>query len=110
MYLKIEKKKLEIRELKTFKDKIKSLRFVLEVIDYGVRLNKKKWINTYWFCQRVDIIATDKDNKILVIYNDIGSERIFLPKRKTYYIYYLPVNSSNSFNVGDKLPIVIKKD
>jgi hypothetical protein len=110
VYLKIKKKKLEIKELNSFKEKIKSLRFVLKTIDYGVRLKKKKWVNTYWFCQRVDIIATNKENKILAIYNDIRSEKIFFPKRKTYYIYYLPVNSSNDFKVGEKLPIVIKKD
>ena len=41
MYLKINNKKIKIKELNTFKEKFKSLKFNLHTIDYGI-LKKTK--------------------------------------------------------------------
>lgn len=102
MYLRVNNKKLEIKEMLTFTDKIKSLRFNLYKIDYGLRRNNKKLASTYMFCQRVDICFTNKENVIIALYENVKSEkRIF--KWKSKYIYYLPLNTVKHLKVGEKL-------
>ena len=92
MYIKVNNKKIEIKDCIKFKDRFKSLKFVLEKIDYGIRMPKKRFISTYFFCQRVDICVTNKDNEIIGIFENVKSEKkkIML---KSYYIYYLPLGT-----------------
>ena len=89
MFLRVNNKKLEIKEMLTFIDKLKSLRFNLSKINYGLRRNNKKLASTYMFCQRVDICFTNKENVIF--------------KWKSKYIYYLPLNTVKHLKVGEKL-------
>ena len=104
MYLKVKGKKIPIYEYTTFKERMKSFRFVLETIDYGIRLPKKKLASTDFFCQRVDICFTDKNDVIIALYEDVKSEkRIF--KLKSYYLYYLPLGSCSKLKIGDKMPL-----
>ncbi len=104
MELKIKKKTIEIRELTSFWERFKSLKFILEKIDYGIKIPNKKWINTYLFCQRVDVCVTDKDDKIIFLQEAIASEKKQL-KRKAKNIYYLPLNTVKYLELGQKLPI-----
>ena len=104
MYLKIHRKKIEIMECSSFIDRFKSLKFVIDPIDYGIVLPKKKLINTYFFCQRVDCIATNKEGKIIKIYPGLYSEKIKFVFR-AHSIYFLPLNSSSSFQIGEVLKI-----
>ena len=67
MFLKLKNKRIEIVELNKFNEKFKSFKFYLNKIDYGIRI-KKKHYNTYFFCQRVDICVTDKNNTIIIRY------------------------------------------
>lgn len=104
MYLKVMDQKIKIIELTKFWDKFKSLKFVLEPIDYGIKISNKRCISTYFFCQSVDIIFTDKNDTIKYIYKDVISERNII-KIKKYNIYLLPLNIGKHFNIGDKLKI-----
>ena len=104
MYLRINNKKLEVKELLTLKDKIKSLRFNLYKIDYGIRRNNKKLASTYMFCQRVDICFTNKENVIIALYENVKSEKRYF-KFRSKYIYYLPLNTVKHLKVGEKLMI-----
>lgn len=104
MYIKIKNKKIEILEYTKFIDQLKSLKFVLEPIDYGIKLPHKRMINTYFFCQRVDICITNQENEIIDLFENIKSEkRKFLFKK--YNIYYLPLNTCKYLKVGQKLEI-----
>ena len=104
MYLKIHRKKIEIIECSTFMKRFKSLKFVIDPIDYGIVLPKRKLINTYFFCQRVDCIVTNKEGKIIKIYPGLYSEKMKFIFR-AHSIYYLPLNSSSSFQIGEELKI-----
>lgn len=103
MYLKVDKKKIDIVELNKFNEKFKSFKFYLEKIDYGIRI-KRKFYTTYFFCQRVDICITDKKDTIIKLYENRRSEksRFFF---KAKYIYYLPLDTVKHLQVGDKLNI-----
>lgn len=104
MYIKINKKKIEIKKYEKFKERFKSFRFYLEPIDFGIWLPKKKIASTYFFCQRVDICFTDSDNKIIALYSNVKSE-----KRKINFssknVFYLPVGTCKELNIGDNLEI-----
>ncbi len=102
MYIKVKNKEIEIQEKNTWMEKFKSLKFVLEPIDYGIKISKTRWINTYFFCQRVDICVTDKDNRVQKVYENVKSEkRIFLWKK--YNIYYLPLNTIKNVSLNEKI-------
>ena len=92
MYIKVKNKKLEIYDCVTFIDRFKSLKFILEPIDYGIRLPKKKKISTYFFCQRVDICVTNKNDEIIGIFENVKSEKKKI-MFKAYNIYYLPLGT-----------------
>lgn len=105
MYLKINKKKLEIVELSTFSQKLKGIKFLLEPIDYAIKFPNRKWITTVFLCQRVDIVMTDKDENIKRIYKNVKSEKYFFPKLKVSNIYFLPLKTAQDLKIGEKLKI-----
>ena len=103
MYLKVGNKKINIVELNKFNEKFKSFKFYLDKIDYGIKI-KKKYYNTYFFCQRVDICVTDKDDIIINLFENKRSEKIrFFLKGK--YVYYLPLDTVKYLKLNEKLQI-----
>ena len=108
MNLLIKPKKLKIKELKTRKERFKSLKFELHTLDYVVYFPKKKFLSTDFFCQRVDVCFTDENQKILYIHSNLKSEkRIFHFKSKNIWI--LPVGTTEKLKVGDTLTIEKKE-
>ena len=101
-------KKLKINTLTSFKDRIKGYRFYLYPIKEGLCYPKKKMINTYFVCQKLDIVVTDKENNILAIYPSIKTEKFIRPRLKAYYIYLLPEGSSKGLENYEKLRIMTK--
>ena len=102
MYINVNNKKIKILEYATFKERFKSLKFVLEKIDYGIKIPKKHLISTYFFCQKVDICITDKDNIIIKLYENVKSEKKkFMLKSNN--IYYLPLNTCKYLKIGEEL-------
>jgi len=91
-----------IYEYNKFSERFKSLRFVLDKIDYGIKLPRKKLACTYFFCQRVDICFTDKFDKILYLYANVKTEKRII-KFKAKNVYFLPLNTVKELSVGDKL-------
>ena len=109
MYLKINGKQIKLEEKLTFSERFKSFRFQFDKLNYAIRFPKKKFINTVFFVQRVDIVLTDKDDKIVGIYENVKSEKYFIHKKKTYNIYLLPLNTAKYLAIGDQIKIYNKK-
>ena len=109
MYLKIKKVKIPIEIKTSFKDKLKSFRLKLSEIDNGLCFPKKRRINTYFYYQRVDLIMTDKDNKILNIFKNIPSERRYKGEKGTYFTYVFPVGVSDFYQIGDTLDVILNE-
>ena len=106
MYVIINKRKIKLNEHNNFWQKFKGYMFRLMPIEEGMRFSKCKSIHTYFWFQNIDIIMTDKDNKIIKLYPNFGSEKIIFPKRKVYYTYLLPVGSINNLKIGDTLKVI----
>ena len=90
-------------DLKNMVSLVDSFKFYLEKIDYGIRI-KKKHYNTYFFCQKVDICVTDKNDNIIKLYQNVRSEKIkFFFKAK--YIYYLPLGTVKYLQLNTKIDL-----
>lgn len=105
MYVMINKKKIKIEKADTFFKRLKGFMFKFDTIDYGLCFPKCKSIHTYLMCQDIDIVMTDKDDKILYMYPKFKSEKIILPKRGVYYTYELPLNSCRYLKVNEILQV-----
>lgn len=108
MYLKVRNKKLEIVEYTSFIDRFKSLKFVFEPIDYIIKFPKKKKGHTYFFVQKVDVIQTDKDEKIVYLIKGLRSEEKIRRRKGSYNLYFAPLGTVDYFDIGDKLKITEK--
>ena len=107
-YIKNGNKKIKFKTVTKFTDRLKGFRFYLYPIKEGLCYPKKKMINTYFVCQKLDIVVTDKENNILAIYPSIRTECFIRPRLKAYYIYLLPAKSTTHLKVNTKLKIVTK--
>ena len=105
MKLKINKKYINITPVEGLFNRFKCMKFKLETITEGYLFEKHNFINTYFFCQRVDIIMTDKENKIIRMYQNLNTEKFKFWKRKVYNTFILPLGSCKNYNIGDKLKI-----
>ena len=87
-YIVIKKRKIEIKTLSSLKDKVKSIRLVLDTINNGYYFPNKKGINTYFFCQRVNIYQVDENNKILYCYLNCKTEKFIFRKSicRTFFL------------------------
>lgn len=108
MYLKVNNKKLYIREMTKFFDRLIGLRFYFRTLDFAMKYSKKKRINTYFFFQKVDVILTDKEENIIRLIESCPTEKKIRKKRKVYNIYFVPLGTVKNLKVGDKLNIVEK--
>lgn len=104
MYVKLNNKRYEVREYVSFWDRFKTLKFVIEPIDYIIML-KRKSLSTYLFCQKVDIVMTNDEDEILKIYSNFPSEKIIFPKRLVKITYILPAGLAKNLKINSKFPV-----
>ena len=102
MQIKINKKTYDVVEYTTFKELFKSLRFVFEPLDFIIKLPNKKIANTYFFVQRVDLCCTDKKNRIIKVYEDVKTERLFFCLSATN-LFILPLGCIKEYRINDIL-------
>ena len=102
MILKINKKSYEVKELNNFISKFKSLKFVLEPLDYVVKIPNTKIANTYFFVQRVDVCFTDEQNRIIKLVKNVRSEKLLFELSATH-VYYLPLGCAKEYRINDIL-------
>ena len=105
MYIKINQLKINLEKVEGFWNRMKCLMFVIEPLDYGFLLEKRKHFQTYFACQRIDAIIADKDNIVLKVYRSCKSEKMFWWVRKGYYTYLLPEGAVQNLKKGDQLSI-----
>lgn len=95
---------IEIKVCNNFSKKLIGLMFKKN-IKYGLCFNNCNAIHTFFMKEKIDVIMTDKNNKVIYIYNNLPKNRIIMPKKNAYYTYEIP-NSLNSYNVGDILNLI----
>lgn len=93
-------KKMEIKYANTFFKKLKGLMFVKN-FNYILKL-KCNGIHTFFMKINIDVILTDKNDKILYIYKNLKPNRIILPKKNVTFTYEMPQYSSKKYKIGKK--------
>ncbi len=101
MYLTNNKDKLLINDCTTFKDKLFGLMFKKN-FKYGLKI-RCNGIHTFFMKERIHVILTDKNYKVLYVYNNLKKNKIILPKKNVYYTFELPNNFLVNYNVGDDI-------
>ena len=91
--------KMEVKEAKTFFQKLKGLMFQ-DKINYILKF-KTNGIHTFFMKCNIDVILTDKNNKILYIYKNLKPNKIILPKKGIKYTYETPVDYFDKIKIGD---------
>jgi hypothetical protein len=109
MYIKINSKQVKLVEYSSFKERFKSLKFNFNKLDYAIKYPKKRFFNTIFFVQNVDIVLTDKEEKVVGTYENVRSEKYFIHKKKTYNVYLLPLGSVKHIAIGDIIKTYNKK-
>ncbi len=104
MYLKLQSKKIPIKEYKTLKERFKVLKFDLNKLDYVICFPNKRYLSTYFFCQKIDVCFTDHNNKVLYIHEQLKSEKRIL-HLKANKIWILPLGNASKLKIGDTLKI-----
>lgn len=90
-----------VKEANTFYKKLKGLMFIKD-FNYILKI-KTNGIHTFFMKTSIDVLLTDKENKILHIYKNLKPNKIILPKRKVKYTYEMPVNYIKNIKIGDYL-------
>ena len=64
-------------------------------IKHALLFNKCNSIHTFFMKCNIDVIMCDKDNNILYYFNNLGKNKVILPKKGVYKTIELPVGYFN---------------
>ena len=90
---------MKVKVANTFLKKLKGLMFKKN-FDYILKF-ETNGIHTFFMKVNIDVILTDKNNKILYIYRNLKPNKLILPKIKVKYTYEMPVNYIKNIKIGD---------
>lgn len=105
MYLSCNNKKINIEDCTTFSKRLVGFMFRKKEIIEGKRFPKCNSIHTFFMHQKIDVIMTDKNNKIIKMYPNLKPWQIILPKKQVYYTYELPLGICNHFKIKNILKV-----
>lgn len=80
---------LKVKEAKSFKDRLFGLMFKKN-INYCLLFRNCKSIHTFFMLDKIDVVATDKNDNIIKVYKEVQPCRIIIAPKKTKNIYELP--------------------
>lgn len=83
---------VEIKEAKTFKERLFGLMFKKN-INHGLLFKNCKSIHTFFMVEEIDVIATDKDDNVIKKYKNLKPWKILIAPKGTKNIYELPKNT-----------------
>lgn len=98
----IGKKIIKINYKKSFLKRLKGYMFKTDPITEGICFDRCNAIHTFFMKQNIDIIMTNKKKEILLLKANVPKNRIII-KRGSYFVYELPLNSCQSFKIGETL-------
>jgi len=106
MKLCYDKKSIELYECKSFYSRLMGFMFKKN-IKHALLFDKCNSIHTFFMKENIDVIMCNKDNTILYYYQNLGKNKVILPKRKVSKVIETP---SNYFNIKINEKITIEKE
>jgi len=104
MKLLIDNKLIPLYKANSFYKKLMGFMFK-KSINYALLFENCNGIHTFFMKEEIDVILTDKENKILYLYPNLKKNKIIMPKKNVYNTYELPKGSINKLKVNDKIKI-----
>ena len=104
MKLIYENKDIELKECKSFYDRLMGFMFKKN-INSSLLFNKCNSIHTFFMKENIDVIMCDKDNNILFFYKNLSKNRIILPKKGVKKVFETP---SGYFDIEIGKKMIIK--
>ena len=104
MKLQYKNKIIPLIECKTFYKRLKGFMFTKN-INNALLFNKCNSIHTFFMFKNIDVILCDKDNRILYYYNNLGKNKIILPKKNVVKVYETPANYFN-IKINDYMEVI----
>ena len=101
MKLMYDNKDIELLECKSFFSRLKGFMFQKK-IDKALLFNNCNSIHTFFMKENIDVIMCNKDNLILYYYNNLGRNKVILPKRGVKKTIETPVGYF-SIKINDKI-------
>ena len=101
--LKIDNKYLNVIVMDTFFKKLNGLMWKKEPIKDCYIFENTNGIHTLFMFQKIDVILTDKNFKVLKTYKNLSPWKVILPKKRVYYTIEAPINVSSSININEVL-------
>ena len=96
MKILLNENELVLKDCIKFKDKLLGFMFKKN-INYALRFRCRS-IHTFFMKEDIDVIITNKNNKVLYVYNNLKKNKIII-KKNAYYFYELP-NNTNTYKVN----------
>lgn len=72
---------------------------------YALLFKRCNSIHTFFMKENIDVVMTDKNNKIIFYYPNLGPNKIILPKKGAYNTYEFPINKLSNIQIGEILVI-----
>ena len=98
----VNKKKIKLVIANTFFKRLKGFMFKKN-INYCMRF-KTNSIHTFFMKDEIDILMTDRNNKILYIFKNVKKNKIII-QRNVYFTYEFPSNFLENVDIKDTLII-----
>ncbi len=100
MYITINNEKFNIKTCTSFKDRLIGMMFKKSKLNYGLCFPKCKSIHTFFMKQNIDVIMTDKNDKVILYKKNLKPWKI-ISNKKAYYVYEFSENIIKNINIGD---------
>lgn len=98
----INNKEINLKIANNFIKRLKGFMFTKN-INYCIRF-KTNNIHTFFMKNNIDVVMTNKNNKILYIFKNVKKNKIII-KKNVYYTYEFPSNFIENLNINDYLII-----
>ena len=86
-----ENKEIDIIECRDFFSRLKGFMFSKK-IEHALLFNKCNSIHTFFMKCNIDVIMCDKNDDVIYYYNNLGKNKIILPKKNVSKVIELPVD------------------
>jgi len=106
MKLRYMNKEISLIECKSFFTRFMGFMFKKN-ISTALLFENCNSIHTFFMKENIDVIMCNKDNTILYYYQNLGKNKVILPKRKVSKVIETP---SNYFNIKINEKITIEKE
>lgn len=93
---------MEVKKAINIKSRLLGLMFKRN-INYILMIPNCNGVHTFFMREKIDIVLTDRDNKILFVYKNIKPNRIILPKKGVKNTFEFPSSTTDNLKIGNYL-------